>query len=62
MVIWYQILWTNLNDLNRSTWLKDGILTGTTAPSQNEPGTTDNEGIFNIHQSFRTGVSQPDVI
>ena len=41
--------------LNRSIWLTDGILIGTTTLGQSRPGSNDNEMALDTLQIFRTG-------
>ena len=38
----------------------NGVLKSTTTPGQSEPGSNGHEGIFHVHQSFRTEASQLD--
>ena len=47
--------------LNRSIWLIDGTLTGTTTtPDQSEPGSNDNESILYTPQISKPEASPPN--
>ena len=45
---------------NSSIWSKDRTQSGTTTPSQNEPGSNGNKGVLHITQSSRVGASTSD--
>ena len=47
---------------NRSISPIDGTLPGTLTPGRSEPGSNDNEGIFQTPQSYLSGGSSPDAV